>query len=484
MDNAQKTLTDITLDGHFSPAEAVILNLADNCDVDALSTTDQPPAAADENDTTSTLRRLLSLSPKISAVPNESRPSEEGQTSFRNIGAGQCGAVFSCPPTLGQPYHEAWKFAKVATSSCSPAQKQNNLESDYYHHVRIYTTFRRFLGDTQEPRNLNAVEAGSSSSSAPSPESVMMITIPKVVSDGFSFAENIHDSDASYRELMAVVEQEGGIHHPLPTDILKTERIPPLSLEARHALIDRFLIGSEEAKQAAKNDPANADCLVRVYLGANKDNTEAGPARQSQGRFFSLRNFKLHLNQLADLGLHKETLEMAKQMAFALAIMHWAAKTDGRDVEFVLGSSRGLNPETHNYSDTPEPLKAVTCTQLWLLDFNQCRPITYTKDGVAKMVEAVKLNDPYFPKPLRESAFERAVWTVFVRAYLAASNRILEEELTTLNEDIGVTMSEHNRVEIMALPTRFIQGVIMLERGRIEQRGGSIIPSYYLRPDL
>ncbi|KAL7927670.1 hypothetical protein ACQKWADRAFT_277480 [Trichoderma austrokoningii] len=30
---------------------------------------------------------------------------------------------------------------------------------------------------------------------------------------------------------------------------------------------------------------------------------------------------------------------MARDMATAMAVMYWAAKTDARDVEFVLGSS-------------------------------------------------------------------------------------------------------------------------------------------------
>lgn len=499
----RESLADIKLDGYFSPAETILLDLSDTWD--ALPEPNQSAATGEkDNAVTSTLKRLLSLNPNISAVPSESESesakspstsskqnSEEDQQqpkgderTFRKIGAGQCGAVFATSLSLKPGGQQAFKFAKVATSSCSPAQGETSLLNDYIHHHQVFKQFRRFLGDTSFPRNNDNSSAEGSPHAAAAP--VMDITTPRVYD--FTLAEDSHPE--TFRNpnccgLITAAEKEGGIHHPLPTDILKTERIVPLPLAARNALIDRFLLGSEEAKQAAKDDPANADCLVRVYLGANKD-PEPGqgtPWSNFRSRFFSLRNFKLHLNQLTDLRLENDAREMAKQMAFSLAIMHWAAKTDARDVEFVLGSSREQlhqsqqKPTDDNAASaeaSPELKRGepVRSTQLWLLDFNQCRSTTFTKGGVNKMIEAIKLNDPYFPKPLRESAFERAVWTVFVRAYLAASELILEEEL-----GLDVANAEENSrqkeemSEIFGLPYRFIMGVIKLEKGRIEQRG-------------
>lgn len=75
--------------------------------------------------------------------------------------------------------------------------------------------------------------------------------------------------------------------------------------------------------------------MVRIYLGSMAGKTGAGTT--GMGMFFSLRNLKLHLNQLIELGIGIE--DLARRMGVALAVMHWGAKTDARDVEFVLGSS-------------------------------------------------------------------------------------------------------------------------------------------------
>jgi len=53
--------------------------------------------------------------------------------------------------------------------------------------------------------------------------------------------------------------------HREPTDVLGSQRILPLPTIVRHALIDEFCPPHLQA--AAKGDPANRDCLMRVYLG-------------------------------------------------------------------------------------------------------------------------------------------------------------------------------------------------------------------------
>ncbi|OTA89710.1 hypothetical protein M434DRAFT_398426 [Hypoxylon sp. CO27-5] len=129
-------------------------------------------------------------------------------------------------------------------------------------------------------------------------------------------------------------------------------------------------------KPQAFADPANKDCLERVYLGS--------PEAKSRGMFFSLRNFKLHLKQMVELQLNVEA--MTSQMAETLAVMHWAARTDARDVEFVLGSSTMKLPlAAKSYSELVEMEPCSFTgpesrthedffhrkTELWLLDFNQ-----------------------------------------------------------------------------------------------------------------
>jgi hypothetical protein len=55
---------------------------------------------------------------------------------------------------------------------------------------------------------------------------------------------------------------------------------------------------------------------------------------------FTLRNFNIHVDQLEEIGVEAE--EIALQMADALAIMHWKARIDADDIEFVLGSAATL----------------------------------------------------------------------------------------------------------------------------------------------
>ncbi|KAH6635154.1 hypothetical protein B0J18DRAFT_39470 [Chaetomium sp. MPI-SDFR-AT-0129] len=168
------------------------------------------------------------------------------------------------------------------------------------------------------------------------------------------------------------------------------------------------------------------------------------------GLFFSLRNFKLHLNHMIELKLDVKTL--ARRMGIALAVLHWAAKTDARDVEFVLGSSTNKDntgvEEPEGYFDH--------ITELFVLDFNQVRAITMDDDGVALAVEAWRLNDPYYPRPLGNTGVERFTWRTFVVASLAASREILGQQ------EQGNTL--------LNLPRKFILGITAVERARMESR--------------
>ncbi|KAK3682898.1 hypothetical protein B0T22DRAFT_502070 [Podospora appendiculata] len=177
-------------------------------------------------------------------------------------------------------------------------------------------------------------------------------------------------------------------------------------------------------KDKARADPANSDCLVRVYLGSMQG--------KIGGNFFSLRNFKLHLNHMMDLELDTEAL--ARRMGSALAVLHWGAKTDARDVEFVLGSStektiaaakpipvKNLKPCTYTGLPTDE-IEDFFCraTELFVLDFNQVRTITMDDEGVAM--------------------------AAFVVSYLTALH------------------------EVMTLPRKFILGITEVERVKMLSR--------------
>ncbi|MCJ1460362.1 hypothetical protein MMC28_010742 [Mycoblastus sanguinarius] len=237
-------------------------------------------------------------------------------------------------------------------------------------------------------------------------------------------------------------------------NLLLTEHIAPINLVARDALIDQYC--PEGLRAAAKLQTGNDDCLVRLYLGKRRDST----SRQKSPSMFGLRNFQLCLDQMQGLGLDTETFAFA--MAEALAVMHWEAKIDAADVEFVLGGAPCL---THD----PLPmLRELQClqdnsstslgtlgleaavTHIWLLDFNQCQPISMDDIGITQAVKRFFVNDPYYPRPLApEGSYDEKLWQAFEGRYLEISGRLVR--------------SEHR-----ALPLLFIEKVAeeMLARNR------------------
>lgn len=371
-------------------------------------------ASSDTQNINNDLHRMLSVHSETSACSpaaeqhSHAQAQARGAEAFRKIGGGACGAVFAQD---GKPL-----VAKLA--------KGDHLElwNDYIMHAKIADQFQWYSVD--EIRT---------------PECYFFV--PK-------------ERSAYFDQYPGVVEAADSVCN-LPTCALVTERILPLPRLTRTRLVERYC--PPRIKEKALSDPANRDCLVRVYLGSRQG--------LAGGAFFSLRNFKLHLNQM--LALNLDLGAMARGMAIALAIMHWGAKTDARDVEFVLGTSIEAKPAVHpskledleplTYTGPPSNLNDDIfrrSTQLWVLDFNQVRAITMDEDGVTQAVEAVRLNDPYFPKPLRESAAERRIWDTFVVSYLHAAHQILDVEGEVA-------------MDVLTLPRKFIRGIIDLERTRI-----------------
>ncbi|KAK0640126.1 hypothetical protein DIS24_g9674 [Lasiodiplodia hormozganensis] len=184
----------------------------------------------------------------------------------------------------------------------------------------------------------------------------------------------------------------------------------------------------------ARTRPGNRDCLVRVYLGSRRQ----GAIRRSEW-FFSLRNLRLRLNQMEEMGMANEEV-LAAQVAGALATMHWKARVDGRGVEFVLGSVppgmarlkpltaaelEGLEPG----SDTEALVQKRAAVCLWLLDFDQCGNMSMDDKGVERAVEAFCENDPYYPRPVvgggDGDGKDARLWKGFCARYLEISDRIL-----------------------------------------------------------
>lgn len=239
--------------------------------------------------------------------------------------------------------------------------------------------------------------------------------------------------------------------HRTRSAVFQMDRILPLPQPVREALIDLYFDENEEIQEEAKNDVDNKDCLIRIYLG------EIETPKQASGCYDSLRNFPMRLNMIEDLKMDKFAL--ATKMAIALAVIHWQAKIDGMDIEFVLGSAATTSFDSRRKfftgstlsEDLPPPTEVLwpvyfteRKTHCWVLDFDKASHIKLTANDVdKKLVPAFLGNDPYYPRP----DVDEELWAEFSRAYLLASHLILDK-----NPDKGPA--------IMSLPTRFLNKVV------------------------
>ena len=231
--------------------------------------------------------------------------------------------------------------------------------------------------------------------------------------------------------------------HRTPAAVFSVDRILPLPEVTRNAMIDMYFSEEDGVQEEARNSLENKHCLVRLYLGENETDEE------QSGSYDSLLNFPLKLNMMEDLELAVE--DLAVEMAIGLAVIHWQARIDGMDTEFVLGSSaerprerfkgvttRGRPPQEIHDADFKS-----RSTHLWLLDFDKASEISFTKEDVdKKLVPAFLGNDPYFPRP----DVDMDLWTAFSGAYLTASSTVLKAQKV--------------KQPILKLPQRFLEKVV------------------------
>ncbi|KAJ5785139.1 uncharacterized protein N7503_010351 [Penicillium pulvis] len=246
-----------------------------------------------------------------------------------------------------------------------------------------------------------------------------------------------------------------------PCNMIQSQRIPPFPGHVRGLLIKNYC--PPNLRQEIITSEPNKDCLVRPYLGRRR--TKKG---YSTSRFtaFSLRNFPLHLDQIETLMTANDIMQYARVMAETLAMMHWIGEMDGNDIEFVLAPPvRDSCYEKHSEGITRASLSnglkvdsdALGSHSMWALDFDLCRRITMDSKGVQQAAAAFWRNDPYYPRPSKNSENEIALWFAFKEHYLRMSEACI---------DIACTTYEPQEVEkLRALPKQVI--------GLIEQRGDS-----------
>ncbi|KAK4947620.1 hypothetical protein LTR10_013566 [Elasticomyces elasticus] len=231
---------------------------------------------------------------------------------------------------------------------------------------------------------------------------------------------------------------------------LVSSRIEPVTEGLRRDIVEAFA-PSSAIKRTILADPDNRDCLVRLYLGRR----EKGLDKQA----FRLRNFDLSVNEMEELQLN--TSEFAIDMAITLAILHWSARVDANDVEFVLDRNpildmpaSAMDCNNSNKDNAGFLCQDITLGKrhnvMWLLDFDQCKRFTDDNAGVKQLMQSFYFNDPYYPRPQANDINDVALWATFRDNYLQASG-LLTDSL---------------------MPDRFIEAVEAEERRR--RAGGSI----------
>ena len=229
--------------------------------------------------------------------------------------------------------------------------------------------------------------------------------------------------------------------HQSRQPLLLETQILPLPKSVREALIELYFDDDTTVQQQAKDNQENQDCLVRVYLGEREN-----PEQQAEG-YTSLRNFEMRLNMMEDLEL--DISAIATEMAIGLAMLHWEAKIDAMDTEFVLGRSATWNTGAVQPEEDalPKAEKSVNFRRrdihLWMLDYDKATAIELTEeDVIQKLVPGFMGNDPYFPMP----NVDEELWGVFSAAYLKASATMLRARKASKM--------------VKRLPKKFLEGVV------------------------
>lgn len=215
-----------------------------------------------------------------------------------------------------------------------------NLINDYYFHLKTYRDFDNQMGKIWRLYNVHI----------PTP---------------FEFKPN------SYNPLLPKSGTE-----LVTRDTLTEGYIPPVPACVRHALLQDF----EGSDTSIHDQITNHDCLIRPYLGKERD--QRTPPR----RAFSLRNDSLCINDSQQLALFDDDDEegslstamfLSEVMSAALATLHFAVNCDACDIEFVLGG-RPVVPKSQCPPDMAKYVSMYSnpdCEMyLWLLEFNHCNP--------------------------------------------------------------------------------------------------------------
>lgn len=195
---------------------------------------------------------------------------------------------------------------------------------------------------------------------------------------------------------------------------LVSGRVLPFGEKIRHKLIYKYC--PPNARDKITGNESDQDCLIRPYLGKRRSSWG-----HSKLNIFSLRNFPCHIERIEELQLDAEFY--ARIMAETLAILYWKAHVDVNDVEFVLAPPRiGTSVASEIQSDFLSP------HVMWIIDFDCCRAMEMTPDGVTQAVTAFLKNDPFYPSPGKQDVRDQRNWTIFTEVFLGKSRGLLDKQ--------------------------------------------------------
>ncbi|KAK2770575.1 hypothetical protein FQN53_005432 [Emmonsiellopsis sp. PD_33] len=377
----------------------------------------------DKESAKSILRRAFSTKPTNLPPPQPGAHHHHIHSSFTCIGRGTCGTVWSQPT----PPSPALKTSPHITS----------LQTDF--------------------TLTNAVHNAFITTHAILTSTFPTLTTPLVPKCTHFFTSSHRAWWTSIHPLFPPPDAP----NPDTSAAMQMHRIPPLPAQVRTGLINVYF--HPESRRGASNDPENDDCLVRIYLGAT------GRGKKWPG---SLRNFEMYLDMAIELGLDVELI--AEEMAVSLAVIHWEARNDGMDAEWVFGGSPGRDwysegecapigeevldergymcqrqKETEKRREDDHLPTTITANDpkrtmppMYILDFDKARQIELDDSCIPLLLGGVTANDPYFPNP-KSSSVE--LWGGFREAYRVASEVLLRR--VGFGGDEGV----------MGLPGRFLE---------------------------
>ena len=135
--------------------------------------------------------------------------------------------------------------------------------------------------------------------------------------------------------------------------------------------------------------------------------------------------------------------DYATAMADALAFLHWIARVDAGDVEYVLTPARGrAEAESAPFlGDVCLVSEAFGPHSMWILDFDCCRRLEMSAAGIRRAAMCFWRNDPVYPRPGARGERDQKMWEAFEERFLEMSDDMLRDEGEGVRALPGILMS-------------------------------------------